>query len=156
MRTAHAEAIIKAPIEKVWAVMMDLDRYPEWNPFTVKMETPQGNRPGAPILLHVRWNDGGGVKSPEKIMRIDPPAKGSDGKTRGVYGYNFGTVLSTLNLVRSKREQTVEALPDGSTKYVSHIELTGLLSGLTPLAKVQDGFERQTAALKKRCESLPP
>jgi hypothetical protein len=153
MRTAAAEAIIAAPIDQVWAVMMDLERYPEWNPFTVRVECPGGPRVGAPVKLHVRWADGSGVVSPEKIARLEPPAKAGDGIKRGVFGYNFGTILSTLNLVRSRRLQIVESLPDGKTRYRTEIELTGLLANLTPIAKVQEGFDRQTAALKARCES---
>lgn len=155
MRTAQAETLIAASIAKVWDVILDLPRYGEWNPFTVKIDCPGGPRVGAPVKLHVRWNDGSGVVSPEKIVRIDPPAQGAGGVVRGVFGYNFGTLLSTLNLVRSRRLQIVEQIDAIHTRYRTEIELTGLLAGLTPLAKVQDGFDRQTAALKQRCESLP-
>lgn len=152
MKTAQAEVLINAPVDKVWSVMMNLDGYPEWNPFTPKVECPGGPKVGAPIRLHVRWNDGKQMVSPEKIVRIDAPEKGANGLYRGVYGYNFGTILSTLNLVRSERLQIVEEQPDGKTIYRTTIQLTGLLSGLTPLAKVQDGFDRQAAALKAYCE----
>lgn len=152
MKTAKAEVRINAPIDTVWAVMMDLDGYPNWNPFTPKVECPGGPKVGAPIKLHVRWSDGKQMVSPERIVRIDPPQKGANGLSRGVYGYNFGTILSTLNLVRSERLQIVEEQADGSTVYRTTIQLTGLLSGLTPLPKVQDGFDRQAAALKQRCE----
>ena len=153
MKTAQAEVLINAPTTKVWEVMMDLERYPEWNPFTPKVECPGGPKVGAPIRLHVRWNDGKQMVSPEKIVRIDAPERGANGLLRGVYGYNFGTILSTLNLVRSERLQIVEEQPDGKTLYRTTIQLTGLLASLTPLPKVQDGFDRQAAALKAYCES---
>ena len=152
MRTAQAETMIDAPIERVWEVIMDLKNYPDWNPFTVEVENPEGPMVGAAIRLHVRWNDGKGLISPERIGRIDPPAQGSDGIKRACYGYNFGTIMSTLNLVRSNRVQTLEERPGGKTFYKTTIEMTGLLSALTPIAKVQDGFDRQTKALKKHCE----
>jgi uncharacterized protein YndB with AHSA1/START domain len=148
---AQAETLIDAPIEKVWDVIMDLKNYPDWNPFTIEIENPEGPKVGAAIRLHVRWNDGKGVISPERIAVIEPPA-GKPGARRAVYGYNFGTILSTLNLVRSKRVQILEERPGGKTFYKTMIALTGLLSGATPIAKVQDGFDRQTMALKKRCE----
>jgi hypothetical protein len=149
---AEAEALIDAPIEKVWAVIMDLKDYPDWNPFTIEVENPEGPKVGAAIRLHVRWSDGKGVISPERISRIEPPS-GKPGARTACYGYQFGTILSTLNLVRSNRLQLLEERPGGKTFYKTTIELSGLLAGLTPLAKVQDGFDRQTAALKKRCES---
>ena len=147
----QAETLIDAPIERVWDVIMDLKSYPDWNPFTVEVENPDGPTVGAGIRLHVRWSDGKGVVSPERIAVIEPPS-GKPGSRRAVYGYNFGTILSTLNLVRSKRLQILEERPGGKTFYKTTIEMTGLLSGATPVAKVQDGFDRQTAALKKRCE----
>jgi uncharacterized protein YndB with AHSA1/START domain len=152
MRHAKAETMIDAPIEKVWEVIMDLKNYPDWNPFTVEVENPEGPKVGAAIRLHVRWNDGKGLISPEFISRIEPPAKGADGVKRAVYGYKFGTLMNTLGLVRSNREQVLEERPGGKTHYQTRIDMWGLLAGLTPLAKVQDGFDRQTAALKKRCE----
>lgn len=150
MQTASAEALIHAPIQKVWEVMMDLPNYKDWNPFTPQVDCPGGAKVGAPIKLHVRWGDGSGLISPEKIVRMDAP---SGNPARAVYAYNFGTILSTLNLVRSHRQQILEEQPDGTTLYRTHIEMTGLFSGFTPLAKVQDGFNRQTAGLKKYCES---
>ncbi len=152
MKTAQAEVTINAPTTKVWEVMMDVERYPEWNPFTPKVDCPGGPKVGAPIKLHVRWGDGKQMVSPEKIVRIDPPQKEANGLLRGVYGYNFGTILSTLNLVRSERLQIVEEQADGSTKYRTTIQLTGLLSSRMPMDKIQDGFNRQAAALKARCE----
>jgi len=153
MPVAAAEVVIDAPIGQVWDAILDIDRYPEWNPFTPKVDCPGGPRVGAPIRLHVRWGNGKAMISPERVVRIDPPATDSDGVVRGVYGYNFGTLAATLNLVRSERLQIVEAEADGRTRYRTRIRLTGLLSGLTPIAQVQDGFDRQTAALKTYCES---
>lgn len=152
MKSAAAKVLINAPVDKVWSVIMDLDSYPEWNPFTPKVECPGGPRVGAPIKLHVRWADGKQMVSPEKIVRIDAPQKGANGLARGVYGYNFGTILSTLNLVRSERLQIVEEQPEGTTCYRTTIQLTGLLSSRMPMDKIQDGFDRQAAALKAYCE----
>jgi uncharacterized protein YndB with AHSA1/START domain len=152
MKTAAAEVLINAPVAKVWSVMMNLDSYPEWNPFTPKVECPGGPKVGAPIKLHVRWADGKQIVSPEKIVRIDAPQQQADGRLRGVYGYNFGTILSTLNLVRSERLQIVEEQSDGTTRYRTTIQLTGLLSSRMPMDKIQDGFDRQAAALKAYCE----
>lgn len=152
MQTAHAEVLIEAPIQKVWEVMLDLDGYPRWNPFTPRVDCQGPPRVGAPIRLHVRWADGKGVVSPERIVRLEPPAPDAEGRLRGVYGYNFGTLLATLNLVRSERLQIVEAISETQTRYTTTIRLTGAFSSRVPIAKIQDGFDRQTAALKAYCE----
>ena len=44
---------------------------------------------------------------------------------------------------RCKQEQS-----DGTTRYRTTIQLTGLLSSRMPMDKIQDGFDRQAAALK--------
>jgi uncharacterized protein YndB with AHSA1/START domain len=36
--TIRAEIEIDAPIEQVWAVLSDLPRYGEWNPFTPRVD----------------------------------------------------------------------------------------------------------------------
>ena len=151
-RHAQAETLIDAPIERVWDVIMDLKNYPDWNPFTVEIENPEGPKVGAAIRLHVRWSSGKGVISPERIGLIEPPS-GAPGARRACYGYNFGTILSTLNLVRSKRLQILEERPGNKTFYKTTIELSGLFAGATPIEQIQDGFDRQTVALKQRCES---
>ncbi|MBI2382835.1 MAG: SRPBCC domain-containing protein [Gammaproteobacteria bacterium] len=154
MTTAHAEAIIEAPIERVWQVMMDLPRYGDWNPFTPRVDCPGGPKVGAPIALHVRWADGKGLISNERIVQVDAPAPGPDKILRACYAYNFGGPLAAMNLVRSHRTQELEQLPDGRTRYRTHIQLTGLFAGFAPIKKVQDGFDRQTAGLKQHCEKL--
>jgi hypothetical protein len=152
MQTAHAEVLIQAPIQQVWQVMLDLDGYPKWNPFTPRIDCKGPPRVGAPIRLHVRWADGKQVVSPERIVRLEPPAPDAEGRLRAVYGYNFGTLLATLNLIRSERLQILEAVDAGTTRYHTTIRLTGGLSSRVPIAKIQDGFDRQAAALKTYCE----
>jgi hypothetical protein len=38
MKSIHTETEINAPIEKVWAILMDFSKYPEWNPFVKSLE----------------------------------------------------------------------------------------------------------------------
>ena len=44
---AEASVTIEAPIDVVWAVMTDVARYREWNPFIVEV----GLRDGALVLM---------------------------------------------------------------------------------------------------------
>ena len=154
MPTAAAEIIIDAPATLVWRTILALEHYPDWNPFTPRIDCPGGPHVGAPIDIHVRWSNGKGLISRERIGRLEPLGAGGDGILRGVYGYNFGGPLAALGLVRSERLQIVEQLADRRTQYSTTIRLWGLLAGATPLQLIQDGFDRQTAALKRRCEEL--
>lgn len=42
---------IDAPVEGVWDILMDVDRYGEWNPFTTRVAT--NFEIGSPVDLHV-------------------------------------------------------------------------------------------------------
>jgi len=150
-RSAEATAAIEAPLEVVWAVMLDLDAYPEWNPFVVRVDGPAG-RPAAvgdELVLHVRWASGRGVSTHERISRLDPPVDG-----RAVLEYDFGGPLAALGLVRGRRLQEVEAAAPGTTRYRTAERLHGLLAFAAPIGRVQDGFERHAAALKARAEAV--
>ena len=146
MRVAQAEILIDAPVDVVWSVVTDLDRYPEWNPFVERIDV-LGDAPvvGTDLRLHVRWASGRRVRTREQITRLEPP---------NVLEYRFRGPIAALGLVRGARLQTL--VPDGehATRYRSREEFTGSLSSFTPLKAVQDGFERHAAALKGRAEAV--
>ncbi|MBA2283046.1 MAG: SRPBCC domain-containing protein [Actinomycetota bacterium] len=151
MTTARAETVIAAPIDAVWALMLDTDAYPTWNPFIVEVGRPDGDdrplRLGDRVVLHVRWHDGGSARATERITALDPPAAGA-----ALLEYEYGGPLAALGLVRGRRQQTLTALDDGTTRYVTHEHLRGAAVRFAPIAKVEDGFERHAAALKAAAE----
>ena len=57
--------------------MLDTAAYGEWNPFVERLESPQPPSEGDPIVLHVRWANGKTARSPERIVSIEPPQRGS-------------------------------------------------------------------------------
>ena len=73
---------IEAPQAFVWEVLLDYARYPEWNPYTVRVEStcvvgdpvdlylPDPNRPGE--LMHQR----------EWVCLVDPPHRGTAARIR--------------------------------------------------------------------------
>jgi hypothetical protein len=150
-RSAEASATIEAPAEVVWAVMLDLDAYPTWNPFVVRVDGPTG-RPAAvgdELVLHVRWASGRGVTTRERITRLEPPSGG-----RATLEYEFGGPLAALGLVRGRRLQQVEDAPGGAARYRTAERLHGLLAVAAPISRVQEGFERHAAGLKARAEAV--
>ena len=58
-KTFHVEAVIPAPPEAVWAVLMDTDRYPEWNPVFVTVAGTYAE--GESVTSTVRFPDGSDV-----------------------------------------------------------------------------------------------
>lgn len=152
---AEASISIDAPLELVWQVMLDVDRYPAWNPFVTRVEGLSGApRAGQPMRLHVTFGDGSRVVSREEISLVDPPAADASGTRRAALEYAFRGPLHALYLVRGSRRQTLEATGAGPTLYRSEEEFRGVFSAFVPLANVRDGFERHARALKSRAEEL--
>lgn len=154
MPVAQTEIVINAPIKAVWEVMTDIGRYREWNPFVVRIDC-EAARPqvGTDFILNVQFKDARKIiKTLERVSRLEAPAT-REGAERALLEYEFLGPLHNLNLVRGKRQQMLESLPDGKTRYRTYERLHGLLAWAAPIAKVQDGFERHAAALKQRCET---
>jgi hypothetical protein len=151
---ATASAVIEAPIDLVWDVMLDTERYPEWNPFIVRVRLPAGPPPqvGDRLVLHVRWSTGGRARATERITMLVPPSE--TGGRRAQLEYAYGGPIGTLRLVRGRRVQELVRIEDELTTYTTHERLHGPLAALAPLMRVQDGFERHAQALKGRAESL--
>jgi hypothetical protein len=142
---------IAAPIDAVWAVMIDAARYGEWNPFVVGLRARDGAlRVGGLVELTVRWPSGGGTRTVEEVTRLEAPAAGADGVMRATMEYAYTGILPRLNLVRGSRRQSLEQAPGGPTVYRSHEAFQGLLKGFVPLAKVRAGFEAHGRALQQR------
>lgn len=151
--TAQAQIVINAPIEKVWAAMMDTSQYAQWNPFIIKVDNlGDVSVAGTDMKLTVRWANGGLQTSNEQIALVKPPFLNGNGDIEAEWHYIFKGPLHTLNLVRGTRIQKLVSLSDSTTQYCTYEEFHGLLKMFVPLSKVQDGFERHAKALKKYLE----
>lgn len=150
---AEANIIIDAPLERVWLILLDTNNYKNWNPFVVNAEA-EGDAavPGNKMKLFVKWRNGKGASSEEIVTDTKLPYADSTGVKRAYWSYRFTGWLHTLGLVHATRYHWLEKLIDGSTAYSTREEFTGLLKMFIPLADVQDGFERQTEALKREAE----
>jgi uncharacterized protein YndB with AHSA1/START domain len=143
---AEADVVIDAPADVIWRVMLDLDGYPRWNPFIVRVDRPGGRpaRVGDAITLHVRFGNGQRVASRERITRIEPPA---------VLEYRFDGWMHRVGLIRGRRLQRLERVDDGATRYHTEERFRGALSSVV-VRGVQDGFRRHAEALKRYVEAL--
>ena len=149
----RASVDIDAPIERVWAVMLDTGAYDEWNPFVVRAECASPPKVGDPIKLHVRWANGRGTTSPERITEIDPPHDDGDVR-RATLAYVYEGLPSKLGLVRGTRYQRLSQPDGGPTTYETVEEFSGPLVPLAGPKRVEDGFRRHAEALKVRCEEM--
>ncbi len=153
MSDPRASVVIDAPLETVWAVMLDTASYAEWNPFVVRADCPSPPSPGDPIVLHVRWANGTGTRSPERVSVIEPPAADQDGVVRATLSYVYEGLPARLGLVRGTRHQRLTQHPGGPTEYDTVEEFSGPLVRFAGPGRVAEGFRRHAEALKARAES---
>jgi hypothetical protein len=145
---AQTSVTIDAPLATVWSIMLDLDAYPEWNPFIEKVRRRPGRAAavGDKMVLHVRFRGGKLVESRERITTIQAPSGG-----KALLEYEFYGLLHLTGLIRGRRRQLLEDV-NGQTLYRTEEQFRGLIASVTPVRAVQDGFERHAQALKRRAE----
>lgn len=136
---------IEAPTDFVWAVIIDFARYPQWNPFTVKVEAVL--ELGARVVLHLPdpARAGETFETIEWISAITPLHH---------LQYNTGTEIPGIHAVR---DQWVEFLGDGRSSYRTTDIFTG--EHAKPIYDLQAqwvtaGFNATAYALKARAEQL--
>ena len=152
-RHPRAEVEIDAPIDVVWAVMLDTGSYGEWNPFVFRAECPTPPSAGDPIRLHVEFGNGRRAVSPERISVVDDP-RDVGGVRRATLAYVYEGLPARLRLVRGTRYQRLSQIPGSPTRYETVEEFSGPLVPLAGPARVEEGFRRHAAALKVRAEQL--
>lgn len=152
-----ASIAIDAPLDQVWAIMLDTDSYGEWNPFVERAETAQPARVGNPIVLHVVWANGSRTRSPERITALDPPTTDpATGTTTALMSYVYEGLPAKLGLVRGVRHQRLTQRPGTPTTYETVEEFRGPLVRFAGPARVADGFRRHAEGLKRRAEAPAP
>lgn len=136
---------IAAPAEFVWEVLVDYPRYPEWNPYTVAVETTL--EIGEPIDLTLPNPDGspGTFVNREYVRVVEPPHH---------LRYDTGDELQGVFAVR---DQWIEALGPERCTYRTTDTFSGEHASLVIDANgdwVKEGFDAVAHALKERAERL--
>lgn len=143
MRLVHTVEVA-APVERVWQVIVDLDRYPEWNPFVVACRSSL--RVGEPIDMRVRVVPFFAQPQRETILAHEP------GRL-----LCYGLPKRGSGALVSRRCHELEPLGSERTRYVSRFELEGWMEPVvrTLLGRqLAGGFAAMSAAIGARVESL--
>jgi hypothetical protein len=139
MQTLHASIDIDAPAERVWRVVTDFARYPEWNPFIVRAAGEQ--RVGGRLELTITAPDVRAVTFRPRVLDLEP---GRLIRWKGK--------LLIPGLFDGRHSLMVEPLDDGRSRFTTHEEVSGIL--VPVLGKVmrasQQGFELMAEALSHR------
>jgi hypothetical protein len=139
MKVVSASIEIEASPLDVWAVLVDLDRYPEWNPLfrEASGRVAVGNR----ITLKSVPPGGRPMTVRPKIVSAEP-------------GVELRWAASLPGLIGGEHTFALAA-HDGGTRLVQSESYRGLLVPFSgpALARAETGFQSLNEALKKRAEA---
>ena len=136
---------IAAPASFVWDVLVDYPRYPEWNPYTIAVETTLEIDDRIDLTLPNPDGSDGTMLNREFIRVVDPPHH---------LRYDTGDEYPGL---LGMRDQYISELGPDRCAYFTTDTLSGELADLVMEANgawIKAGFDSVAHALKTRAEQL--
>lgn len=143
MKQISSKIIINAPKAFVWKILLDFEKYEEWNPFTRKVDCDLvvGNEVG----LHVDMNGNGKTMlSKQSLLWLKEFESIAWGVKSGFP-------------IKNERAQILTVIDENTTEYHTYDKFYGFLVPLVVLffgKKIQKGFDGIAQALKERAEEL--
>ena len=150
MKAIRVERHIAAPPQAVFDVIMDVDRYPEWNVFNPRMTMRSGEvEVGKEFDLDCQMTERQLLRGErEVVLALDREERHfcmGTSRTRGRPG------------IRSFRWQKCEPASDGGTRFINYESFHGPLGPLVHILyrrRLLRAFERYCVALEERVLSL--
>lgn len=143
MRRISTEITIDAPAARVWELLTDFPRYPDWNPFIQRIEGRL--EVGAPLSAYLQLPGGRGQSFAPEVVAVEPE------RTFAWLGR-----LGVSGLFDGRHFFEIEPLGDEQCRFTQREEFTGLLAGLF-LHFISDdterGFNLMNEALKEQAEA---
>lgn len=138
-KTVRSELVIDAPVEKVWAVIADASKYPEWNP---TMRVTEGTVAEGNTVAY-QFTDSTGTKSiiNTTVKQIIP-----NELLRQAGG--IPTIITYDNFYH------VEVVNNKQTKVSITENYTGVYVWFWNADTVEKAYEKQNEALKARVEKV--
>lgn len=141
MKNLETEIIINATAENVWGILTDFERFPQWNPFIVKLE-------GKPIIetrLRAELKNGSGVSVFKPKVLVAEKNK----------AFEWLGSLPIPGLFNGHHFFRIETVSPTQVKFIHGEEFTGLLAGIIMKQigeQTRNGFISMNKALKERAE----
>jgi len=142
----HTTEIDASPAH-VWSILLDLERWPEWNTYAIGVEVEGEVAIGTRLVVTIVQDDWPDplVVTPV-LTRLDP------GRELGWHGS-----LGLEGVHETDHYFQLDPLPTGGTRFHHAEEFRGWLAGLVPeeadRIHTLHAFERMNADLKARAES---
>lgn len=140
MKEIRTEIDINASPQRVWQVLIDFERYPDWNPFIRRIEGKAVE--GVKINIHITTPAGTNRNYSPKVTKV-------------VTEQELRWLGKMPGLLSGEHIFSIEPASDNSVRLVHREVFGGLLTsffGSSLDNDVKKGFEEMNAALKKRAE----
>lgn len=143
MKTLHTEIEIDAPAARVWQILTDFDRFPEWNPF---MPMAGGQlAEGARLDVQLQPPGGRGMAIQPVVQAVVPERE-----------IRWLGHLFVPGLFDGEHGFTIEPLGENRVRFVQREAFTGLF--VSPILRLigertRRGFEAMNQALKAQAEA---
>jgi hypothetical protein len=142
MKSLHAAVDIDAPAERVWQVVSDFRRYPDWNPFIVRAAGEP--HVGESLDITIAAPGMKPVSFRPRVLDVEP---GRLIRWKGEF--------KLPGLFDGRHALIVEPLDGGRSRFTTHENVTGILlpfAGRVMTAS-QQGFDLMARAVKERAEA---
>jgi hypothetical protein len=140
MEEINTNIIINASAHKVWSILMDFEKYPEWNPFIVSIKGKA--ELGAKLTVVLRNGTSTSVFRPQVVSLLSEEAFAWKGAL-------------PLGIFKGHHQFRIYPIGERQVRFAHREEFTGLLSGpiIRQIGKTtEEGFRAMNQALKERAE----
>jgi hypothetical protein len=141
MKIVSTPILISAPPERVWDVLTDFPRHPEWNPFIRSISGPLV--PGEKLRVHIKPPGGKGMTFNPMVLAAQPARE-----------LRWKGKLLLPGIFDGEHFFKLEPSGDG-TRFVHGEKFTGLLvavMGASSFDQIERGFRDMNEAIKERAE----
>ncbi|GHO72508.1 hypothetical protein KSD_02790 [Ktedonobacter sp. SOSP1-85] len=141
--TVQARTAIQAPVERVWSILTDLEKYHEWDSFVPSMQSDF--QVGSLLTMHVQMRENFVTTSVETITAIEP---------EHLLAWK---IRSPAWFLRGERLQELKPIDAGTTEYFTCETFTGLFAPVLQFMYARDlqhGFDAVARDLKVRAETV--
>ena len=142
MKELSAQIEIEAPAERVWGILTDFAKFPEWNPFI--RQASGEPKTGARLKIRLEPTGGRAMTFKPKMLNVEPNRE-----------IRWLGRLLIPGLFDGEHSLTIEPLDEKRVRFTQREKFTGLLVPFMAKSVDRDarrGFEEMNRALKERSE----
>lgn len=141
MPEIKTQTVINATPEKVWQVLTNFEKQPEWNPF-IKSITGE-KMVGARLQVFIKPPEGKGMSFYPKVLKFNENRE-----------FRWLGKLFVKGLFDGEHYFLLKEVDNNRTEFTHGEIFRGILPHLMKgmLSKTTEGFEMMNEALKKECE----